>query len=155
MKKTHSLLLCLTLLLAACLLLSSCDGNGTVRSADLIDFDEKYACNEYSHYVFHADGTGEYVIDHTWEYNDEYLENYTLSGTVSFIWREASNGAIYLFKTEERYNENHTEGNRIGIANDPLYFGEDFFTYIQDSSAGSDSRIYVREGSELAALTEA
>lgn len=110
--------------------------------------------DEYSHYVFHADGTGEYVIDRTLEYNDEYLD-YTLSGTVSFIWREASNGAIYLFKTEVRYNENHTEGKSLGIANEPIYFGEDFFTYIHGSSAGSDSRIYVREGSELAALTEA
>ena len=158
MKKTFSLLLCLTLLLGVCLSLSSCRsgaGASPLRSADVMDFEAKYARNDYDYYLFHADGTGEYVIDHTWEYNSEYLENYTLSGTVSFIWREASNGAIYLFKTEERYNENHTEGNSIGITNEPLYFGEDFFTYIYGSSIGSDSHIYVREGSELAALPEA
>ncbi|MBO7170746.1 MAG: hypothetical protein J6W28_06190 [Clostridia bacterium] len=105
MKKTFSLLLCLTLLLGVCLSLSSCRssaGASPLRPADVMDFEAKYARNDYDYYLFHADGTGEYVIDHTWEYNSEYLEDYTLSGTVSFIWREASNGAIYLFKTEER-----------------------------------------------------
>ncbi len=153
MKKALSLLLCLTLLLAACLLLSSCDGDGdgdgTVRSAHLIDFDEQYNYYDHSYYVFHSDGTGEFVTDRF--YSSEYVDDYTLSGTVSFLWREAADGAIYLFRTETHYNENHTEGYTIGLEErGPIYFGKDFFVGVEDST-----RIYVQKGSELDTLTEA
>ena len=145
MKKTHSLLLCLALLLGICFLLSSCGG----KTTNPIDFDEKYIKNDYAYYLFHADGTGEYVTEYTFDYPNDPTLNHTLSGTVEFVWREASDGAIYLFKTVERYNENHTEGHTIGIFDEPIYFGEDFFACTIDNSTGSSTHIYVVEGSKL------
>ena len=165
MKKILSLLLCLPLLLGICLLSSCCKDDpspapstidspapSTIDSPapsaiKMMDFEAKYVVNGYSYYLFHSDGTGEYVIDHTYEY--EYLENYTVSGTVEFVWREASDGAIYLFKTEERYNENHTDGYSLGIITEPIYFGEDFFAYTRTGAGNSYTTKFVREGSSL------
>ena len=149
MKKTFSLLLCLTLLLGVCLSLSSCRsgaGASPLRPADVMDFEAKYARNDYAYYLFHADGTGEYVIDH--RYTQDGVEHIQ-SATVYFLWREACDGSISLFKTETKCNETNTDGQNIGIIGDPIFFGEDFFYYIHYGYSSVYNLIYVKEGSAL------
>jgi hypothetical protein len=128
------------LLLAVLLSLAACAPSG---ASNPIDFGKKYMLNEARYYVFNADQTG---------YSEYYLKTRlaTYSGRVEFVWREAADGAVYLFRTETVYNDDHTEGESIPLIDDPIYFGEDFFVYSYSTEAGGTSVRYVKEGSELA-----
>ena len=133
------------LLAIACVIgLASC----TAPKENPIDFGAKYKREDAdAFYVFNADHTGYYETHY--EYDSAYEEySYVLSGRVEFVWREASDGAIYLFETDTIYNEDHTEGKTIDVADFPLYFGEDFFVYTYD---GGTTR-FVKVGSELERL---
>ena len=133
MKKLTAVLLLLAVLLS----LAACAPSG---ASNPIDFGKKYIRSEGQYYVFESDGTGVYE-----------LHNGKLSGRVTFVWREASDGAVYLFRTGETHDEGHMEGEIITIITAPIHFGEDFFAY--DNAAGSAVR-YVKEGSELAEALE-
>lgn len=138
------------LLLTAILPLSSCSSSKTTK---LIDFGKKYMLNENEYYVFESDKTGysEYKYKETDDAFDSihnYTQSpysYTQSGRVDFVWREASDGAIYLFRVETHYNEDHTEEKSIPLIDEPIYFSEDFFVY----QLGSYTYRYIKEGSKL------
>ena len=106
-----------------------------------IDYGKKYCSSENNYYVFNKDQTGYRVY--------YYKDVYTLSGRVEFVWREASNGGIYLFATKETYNDDHTEGKKIGVISRPLYFSDDFFTYTYVNSYGDTVVKFIKEGSAL------
>lgn len=90
--------------------------------------------SDEQYYVFKRDHTG-YC---------EYSSNATISGRVEFVWREASDGAIYLFKTKTTYYENRG-GGTIPLLTGPIYFSKEFF-------AGDGGVRYVKEGSKLEKL---
>ena len=131
-------------LLAIMITLVSC---ASPKNTNPIDFGKKYSQNEDQYYVFEKDGTGycEY-----YKKNDSYVQ----SGKVDFVWREASNGAVYLFRTETSYNDDHTEGKFIPLIDDPIYFSEDFFTYSYSTQHGGTTINYIKEGSKLEKLME-
>ena len=141
MKRILLTLLVLVLLLAPLAALASCSSE---EGGAPIAFGKKYMQSETDYYVFTSDGTG---------YHEYYRKNedsdYTQSGRVEFLWREASDGAVHLFKTEVKYNSDHTEGKSIPLCNGALVFGEEFFTYTQSSQFGDSARYYILEGSAL------
>ena len=150
MKKAFTVILCAVLLLATCLLFAACSS----QSTSLIDFGKKYMADEDSYYAFHSDGTGVYHHKYVYEYEANPSWNYTLSGSVDFVWREASNGGIYLFHVESHYNEDHTEGHTLGVATEPFYFSEDFLTYTSFGQYGDTQNVYIKEGSELESILD-
>ena len=136
-------LLSLFALLAIMITMVSC---AAAKVENPIDYGKKYLLDENRYYVFEKDQTGycEYY------YKSDYSEyNYTLSGRVEFVWREASNGAVYLFETKTTYNEDHTEGETIDLITDPIYFSEEFFTYSYSNQYGGKTATYIKEGSNL------
>ena len=138
-------------LLAIMITMASCSSN---KIENPIDFGKKYLLDENRYYVFEKDQTGycEYYYKYEQAAYSEY--NYTLSGRVEFVWREASNGAVYLFKTKTTYNEDHTEGQTINLITDPIYFSEEFFTYSYSNQYGGKTVTYIKEGSELEKILE-
>ncbi len=95
--------------------------------------------SDEQYYVFKRDHTG---------YCEYYSHsNATISGRVEFVWREASDGAIYLFKTKTTYYENRG-GGTIPLLTGPIYFSKEFFVY----HSGDGSVRYVKEGSKLEKL---
>ena len=155
MKKTIIALMLLVLMLA----LVSCsmlDGVNSVISP--IEYGKRYMKGENDFYVFNADGTG-------YREYKQVESKYTLSGRIEFVWRGASDGAVYLFKTQEHYNTDHTEGKTLFLAEEPLYFGEDFLVYsyvsgsvlgmsVVSGSTSTYTARYIVEGSELEGLTQ-
>ena len=139
-------LLSLFALLAIMITMVSC---ATAKVENPIDYGKKYLLDENRYYVFEKDQTGYYECYYKYEYSDSSEYNYTLSGRVEFVWREASNGAVYLFETETSYNEAHTEGKTINVITDPIYFSEDFFTYSYSNQYGGKTVTYIKEGSNL------
>ena len=139
-------LLSVMILLAMMMTMFSCTA---AKSANPIDYGKKYILTENQYYVFEKDQTGYYECHYKYE-NAGYAEyNYTLSGRIEFVWREASNGAVYLFETKTTYHEDHTNGKELSLINDPIYFAEEFFTYSYCNSNGSVTRKYIKEGSSL------
>ena len=139
-------LLSLFFLFAIVITFASCSA---AKSTNPIDFGKKYLLDEHRYYVFEEDQTGycEYYFKYEYDPSPEY--NYTLSGRVEFVWREASNGAVYLFKTGVSYNEDHTEGQEIDLIDSPIYFSEDFFTFSYSNQYGGRTVNYIKEGSSL------
>ena len=138
MKKLVSLLT----LFAVMLTMASCM---FTLSNPPIDYGKKYfhiMYGEDQYYVFEKDQTG-YC-----EYYDSYSST-TRSGRVEFVWREASDGAIYLFETNTTYYADDNYG-RIPLLTGPIYFSEDFFAF----HSGDGSVRYIKEGSELEKLIE-
>ena len=118
------------------------------KTEDSIDYGKKYLINEDQYYVFEKDQTGYYECYYKSGLSSvEY--NYTVSGRVDFVWREASDGAIYLFETETSYNEDHTEGREIALISGPIYFSEDFFAYSYSTQYGENTKTFIKEGSKL------
>ena len=122
---------------------------GTSKVENPIDYGKKYLLGKNQYYVFEKDQTGYYECYYKYESSVSSADNYTLSGRVEFVWREASNGAVYLFKTETSYNEDHTEGETINVITDPIYFSEDFFTHSYSNQYGGRTVNYIKEGSKL------
>lgn len=158
MKKILTIILCAVLLFAMCASLSSCKPTDTdptdSNATNPIDFGKKYILDEdnyeYNYYVFYSDYTGVYECKYVYKSEYDTIQDHTLSGKVEFVWREASDGAVYLFKVETHYNEDHTEGETIGVLGHPIYFSDDFFTYSYYSPySGSSTMRYIKEGSEL------
>ena len=103
MKKTIIALMLLVLMLA----LVSCsmlDGVNSLTSS--IEYGKRYMKGETNFYVFNDDGTG--YREYKYEASD-----YTQSGRVEFVWREASDGAVYLFKTQVHYNWSYGADTRM------------------------------------------
>lgn len=153
MKRIVTALLALALLASLTLSFSACIGN---ESQPPIEFDKKYVRsfnNPYNTvsevYVFRKDNTGTLEANLSYTYDSMPDLNYKLSGSVEFIWKQASDGGIYLFKTEEHYNADSTEGKTISLINAPLYFAEDMFTYTSHSEAGASYPRYIVEDSDL------
>ena len=107
-----------------------------------IDFGAKYV-NGDSYYVFNADKTGIYEI-HFEKYNGDVV-----SARVDFVWREASDGAVYLFEVGEYHYPEHTDGLNAGVSKHPIYFSEEFLTYVSHHSEGANTQHFIKEGSEL------
>ena len=139
-------ILCLLALLAIMITMVSCSA---AKVENPISYGKKYILNENTYYVFNRDQTGycEYYSEYR---SDEYPEyDYTQSARIEFEWREASNGAIYLFETEVVYHEDHTEGKSVYLIDCPIYFAEEFFTYTNSNQYSTDAIIYIKEGSKL------
>ena len=138
MKKIIAITLCAVLLLVMCASLSSCAS----KTTNPIDFDKKYILldenYEYCYYVFYSDHTGIYEVKYTYE---STYSSFTLSGRIEFVWREASDGAVYLFEVKTHYNEDHTEGHTLDLTTNPIYFSDDFLVISKSH--------YIKEGSEL------
>ncbi len=134
MKKTLTAILAALLLISVCLSFTACSKE---KTSNPIKFEEKYVnAAETTSYIFYADGTGEYEIHKDWGEGD------VSSGTIEFVWREASDGAVYLFETDRSYNDDHTDGKNLDFDWYKLYFGEDFF--IKHEGA-----LYIIEDSDL------
>ena len=133
-------LLSVFILIAIMIIVASCV---PAKNAPSIDYGKKYLLDEdeNQYYVFKKDQTGYYEC-----YKITPGFNYTLSGRVEFVWREASDGAIYLFETQVSYNDDHTEGKEIDLISAPIYFSEEFFAYFYGSGI---SVRYIKEDSEL------
>lgn len=123
MKKAASLFLLLALLLG----LASCTVPGTNSLKNPIDFGKRYRYLGED-YVFNDDKTGYHECQ---------------NGRIDFAWREASDGAVYLFETERRYNEG-CEDKELSLIKHPIYFGEEFFAYTYVS--GHVYEIYLVSG---------
>ena len=133
------------------------DGVPEAMLQNVIDYGKKYVLtgDDYSaqtYYVFEANQTGYCEYYDVYENTDYPEYNRTFSGRVDFVWREASNGGIYLFETKITYHEGHTEGERIPLIRHPIYFSEEFFAYSADGSYGTTTVKYVKEGSALAEI---
>ena len=139
-------LLSLFALLAIMITMVSC---AAAKVENPIDYGKKYLLDENRYYVFEKDQTGYFECYYKYEYPDSSAYNYTLSGRVEFVWREAFNGAVYLFETKTSYNEDHTEGQTINVITAPIYFSEDFFTYSYSNQYGGKTVTYIKEGSNL------
>lgn len=144
MKKLFTILACVLLLAATCSALISC---GAATNSSYIDFGKKYMHSENHYYVFNSDHTG-YGYYH-YSYDSLYGNDYVTSGRVEFVWREASDGAIYLFRTETHTDEDDSGYSTIPLIQSPIYFGEDFFAYRSEGVMR-----FIKEGSELEALIE-
>lgn len=147
MKKTLTLIACAVLLIASCVSFCSCfslDGllPEEAETVNPIDFDMKYVKDD-SYYIFYADNTGIY------ELHFEKSNGDVVSSRVDFVWREASDGAVYLFEVGEYHYPDHTDGLNAGVAPQPIYFSEEFFTYVRHDSTGATTYRYIKEGSEL------
>lgn len=115
-----------------------------------LTFDKKYVGEDNTedqkeNYTFYANQTGimEYYFTYTDKFYPEY--SYVLSGTVEFEWRMASDGYIYLFKTGEHYNEDHTDGKTINLTDTPFSFANQFLI----KNGGNVPDRYILEGSDL------
>ncbi len=138
MKKVLSVLA----LLAVMLTMASCM---FTLPKNPIDYGKKYFHIVYGqdqYYVFEKDQTG--YCEYYYSYSTT-----TKSGRVEFVWREASDGAIYLFRTNTTYYEDDNDG-QIPLLTGPIYFSEDFFAF----HSGDGSVRYIKEGSELEKLIE-
>ncbi len=175
MKNFMTVIICFLLLITMCVSLASCSQNDTSDSKNEetsnstkeettnstndkasipMKFEKKYVSfgddSSYS-YIFYADGTGIYEVHYSYVYEENSDHNFTLSGKVEFVWREASDGAVYLFETDVKYNDDHTEGKTISVPQRPIYFSEDFLVYTNGDNVASK---YIIEGSELDKLLE-
>ena len=136
-------------LLAIMITMVSCESS---KGGNPIDYGKKYILDKnenHQYYVFEKDQTGYYECYYKYDSPLGSSYSYTRSGRVEFVWREASNGAVYLFETESSYNEGHTEGQELGLITDPIYFSEEFFTYSYSYELGSKTVTYIKEGSNL------
>lgn len=144
-----ALALVLTLL---CGMLLACRKQEKTDFENVIHFDEKYV-SEYTSDVSHTRNAITFSQDGTGQY-ERYFEYVGVTGKdiysyrVDFVWRQASNGAIYLFKKSITYLPDHTSENEFEFGIEAIYFGEDFLTVDGDDS----SECYIRENSELAKL---
>ena len=136
---------CVIIMIAAtfcsCFSLDSLVGEAT-KTVNPIDFGAKYV-NGDSYYVFNADKTGIYEI------HFEKSNGDVVSARVDFVWREASDGAVYLFEVGEYHYPEHTDGLNVGVSKQPIYFSEDFLTYVSHNSEGANTQRFIKEGSEL------
>ena len=112
------------------------------KTVNPIDFGAKYVNGE-SYYVFYADNTGVYEI------HFEKSNGDVVSARVDFVWREASDGAVYLFEVGEYHYPEHTDGLNTSVSKQPIYFSEDFLTYVSHNSSGANTQHFIKEGSEL------
>ncbi len=139
---------CVIVMIAAtfcsCFSLDSLSPEAT-KTVNPIDFGAKYV-NGDSYYVFNADKTGIYEI-HVEKYNGDVV-----SARVDFVWREASDGAVYLFEVGEYHYPEHTDGLNAGVSKQPIYFSEEFLTYVSHNSTGASTTHFIKEGSELDGL---
>ncbi len=139
MKRTVAFTMVVVMLLLACVSLSSCG-----RRNNSIDFGKKYINRDMGngpyYYVFRANGTGYMECDYTVE-----ALGYTYSGKIDFEWREASDGAVYLFEGEITRNANDS-GRDLPFVQSGIYFGDGFFVLV---SSGHNALYFFREGSRL------
>ena len=147
MKKILSTIAIIILIATLCATFSSCSSSSSAGNP--IDFGKKYV-NGDDYYVFNADGTGYLSKYYNYVYEKDSSYNFTLSGFVDFKWIEASNGAIYLIETGQRYNNDHTVGKTIAIIDEPIYFHDECFVRSYVSGGNSNIDIYVKEGTKLA-----
>lgn len=149
MKKILSIVIASILLLATCVSIASCGLLGNTATSNPIDFGKKYICGESGYYVFNSDGTGYY------EYKSE-LGQYQRHGRVDFVWREASDGAVYLFTVDSMTYEDHTYEYEGGVTDMGIYFSDEFFVYtsVYGGGGGAYTHKYIKEGSDLEKLLE-
>lgn len=161
MKKILAFAAAALLLLSLGLSLASCSSVSQLseKADNPIVFGKKYLSpgsysgEGHNYYVFNRDGTGYYECKYSYVSEKYPSNNYTLSGRVEFVWREASDGAVYLFETETHYNADHTEGKDISLISGAIYFAEEFFTRTRsNTTVGETTSNYVLEGSELLTL---
>ena len=145
MKKFFAFLLASVLLLTALLSFVSCSSS---KNGVSIDFNKKYMLDDDRYYVFKSDNTGYAEYHYVYVSDRDPAFGYTQSGRIEFEWREANNGAVYLFEVETTYNKDNTEGEKISLIDAPIYFGEDFFAYTTHGSY-TTTTCYIKEGSKL------
>ena len=159
MKKSIKLLVLTLALMVAVGVFSACQSKGTDLPSfkGTIHFNEKYVY-EYTSTIsdsnasyaltFSADGNGQYEVYHSYT-SDVSGKTDVSSYTINFKWQQASNGAVYLFKTDVTVHpEDNSEKDDRDVPNCAIYFSEDFLVL----DYGDDNTIYVRENSDLADL---
>ena len=151
MKKILSSIALIILIATLCVAISSCSSSTSAENP--IDFGKKYV-NGDTYYVFNADGTGYVNYYSKYDSTIDAKYNSTTSGVADFEWREASDGAIYLFRTGETFNQDHTEGQTLPLISNPIYFGDDFFAYTGGSGGYISTTRYIVEDSKLAKAVE-
>lgn len=157
MKRILSFILVLATTLTLCLSLASCENENEIE----IKYGKKYIIEHkskegdskrYEAIIFNKDGTGTYEYFYNYDSkNDE--DDYTKSGTVSFVWEKTSDGAIHMFETDVKYNKDHTDGKKIYAIKYPLYFSENmvYYSYVSGSQYSTITFVskYLLEGSDL------
>ena len=119
MKKTIRLMISAVVLAMLFVSLCACSG-GQKDFESVIEFKQRYVCvdndgTRVRSYLFYKDGTGEYEI-----YSQSSIG--VTAGTVIFEWRQASDGAVYLFEKETRRHEDDTSVYGLGLASAPIIF---------------------------------
>ncbi len=146
MKKILSFILIAVTLFTVCLPLTSC-GNDEIQYGKKYIYeykDEDSDTERREVLIFNKDGTGTFECFYHYDaLSDKY--EHTISGTVSFIWEETKDGGIFIFKTDVRYNDEHTDGYTINVVSLPLYFSKNTVYYTTESGA----RRFILEGSDL------
>ena len=151
MKKILSSIALIILIATLCATFSSCFSSASAENP--IDFGKKYInCDVY--YVFNADGTGYVNYYSKYDSTIDAKYNSTTSGVADFEWREASDGAIYLFKTAERFNENNVNRDSIPVIAHAIHFSDDCFVYSHVYNGFSNTIKYIKEGTKLAKAVE-
>ena len=147
MKKILSSIALIILIATLCATFSSCFSSASAGNP--IDFGKKYV-NGDTYYVFNADGTGYVNYYSKYDSTIDAKYNSTTSGVADFEWREASDGAIYLFKTAERFNENNVNSDSIPVIAHAIHFSDDCFVYSHVYNGFSNTIKYIKEGTKLA-----
>ena len=130
------MILCAALMVAFCASLVSC---AQMNVSNPIQYGKKYVSDGGgSGYIFYRNGTG------VFEKADPNTGEVT---TIEFVWREASDGAVYLFKTETPY----PLGMGPEIERHSIYFSEDFLVVY---TVNNYVNTFIVEGSELDQILE-
>ena len=155
MKRILSFILILATTLTLCLSLASCGNEIEIKYGKKYIIEQKSKEGDSKRYeaiIFNKDGTGTYEYFYNYDSkNDE--DDYTKSGTVSFVWEKTSDGAIHMFETDVKYNKDHTDGKIIYAIKYPLYFSENmvYYSYVSGSQYSTSTYVskYLLEGSDL------
>ena len=160
MRKNVVVILLITVSLALCLALVSCGSQPEIGSDARLSYGKKYILKfkddsseteRYEALTFKKDGTGKYEYFYRYDYSVE-REKYVISGTASFVWEGTSDGAIHVFLTDIKYNDDHTGKYALTFTSCPLYFSENlvYYSKVTGYEAVSTSTVkYVLEGSDL------
>ena len=155
MKRILSFILVLATTLTLCLSLASCGNENEIKYGKKYIYEEisnESDSKRYEVIIFNKNGTGTY--EYFYHYDSKNDENdYTKSGTVSFIWEITSDGAIHMFKTDVKYNKDNTDGYEINAISRPLYFSENmvYYSYVSGYQYSTSTYVhkYLLEGSDL------
>ncbi len=151
MKRILSFILVLAMSLTLCLSFVSCGNEDKIKYGKeyILEYgNDSDSSKKREVLVFNKDGTGTYEYFYRNDSDDDKYD-YTISGTLSFVWEKTNDGAIHMFETKVKYNKDNTDGKTITAISEPLYFSENMIYYSYVTGLGSSVRKYILEGSDL------